>query len=75
LVFTDEFGEPLTGSRITERRLCDLCWARRAAAHPLPRPAPHGRHDDAERTFEGTNEGTADSAATEKPRFTLKIGA
>ncbi len=88
---------------------------RRAAAHPLPRPAPHGRHADADRRgepqggvrdagpyqrghhprpllarhpdhagrsgsparrrAERTFEGTADSADTKRPRFTLRIGA
>ena len=119
LVFTDEFGEPLTGSRITERRLRPLL--RREGLPPLrfhdlrhtaatlmltagvnpkvvsemlghtsvaitPRPllARHADHAGrggsparrrADRTFEGTNEGTADSAATKKPRFALRIGA
>jgi integrase len=49
LVFTDEFGEPLTGSRITERRLRPLL--RREELPPICflRPAPNGRHADADR--------------------------
>lgn len=69
---------------LLDLRELDALPAQQRGHHPRPLLARHADHAgrggsparwSAQRAFEGTNEGTADSAGTKTPRFTLRIGA